>query len=212
MPLMEIDIGQYIGAVNRQVASRDLDGKPVRVTTSTRTYPTTPEDLWDAVTSAERIPRWFMPISGDLRLGGRYQLEGNAGGEILVCDPPRHLRITWEFGGQVSWVEVRIDAHESGARLALEHASPVDDGSWKQFGPGAAGVGWDLAIVGLTQHVSGGVIAGPDAGMKWMMSENGLQYVRASSEAWGRAWIESGIDAADAPAAIARTTAFYTGS
>ena len=31
------------------------------------------------------------PISGDLRLGGRYQLQGNAGGEILVCEPPQHL-------------------------------------------------------------------------------------------------------------------------
>ena len=48
--------------------------------------------MWDAVTSAERIPRWFLPISGDLRLGGRYQLEGNAGGEVLECAPPARRR------------------------------------------------------------------------------------------------------------------------
>src|SRR5882724_8555264 len=29
---------------------------------------------WDAMTNAERIPRWFLPISADLRLSGRYQL------------------------------------------------------------------------------------------------------------------------------------------
>lgn len=38
--------------------------------------------MWDACTDPERIPRWFLPISGDLRLNGRYQLEGNAGGAI----------------------------------------------------------------------------------------------------------------------------------
>ena len=49
-----------------------------------------------------------MPVSGDLRLGGRFQLQGNAGGGITRCAPPRHLAVTWEFGGQVSWVDVRL--------------------------------------------------------------------------------------------------------
>jgi uncharacterized protein YndB with AHSA1/START domain len=43
------------------------------------------------------IPRWFLPIAGDLRLGGRFQLEGNAGGEITECRPPRRLAVTWEL-------------------------------------------------------------------------------------------------------------------
>ena len=52
-----------------------------------RTYDTTIDDLWDACTNPDRIPRWFLPISGDLRLNGRYQLEGNAGGTIERCEP-----------------------------------------------------------------------------------------------------------------------------
>ena len=56
-----------------------------------RTYETTIVDLWDAITSAERIPRRFLPISGDLRLGGRYQLEGHAG----VRSRPVMRRTTW---------------------------------------------------------------------------------------------------------------------
>jgi hypothetical protein len=51
-----------------------------------RTYDATPEDVWDALTDPERIVRWFLPIKGDLRIGGRFSLEGNAGGEILRCD------------------------------------------------------------------------------------------------------------------------------
>jgi len=43
-----------------------------------RAYPAPVEDVWDACTSADRIGRWFLPVTGDLRAGGKYQLEGNA--------------------------------------------------------------------------------------------------------------------------------------
>jgi peptidoglycan hydrolase CwlO-like protein len=36
-----------------------------------RSYDAEIEELWDAVTNAERIPRWFAPITGELKLGGR---------------------------------------------------------------------------------------------------------------------------------------------
>jgi uncharacterized protein YndB with AHSA1/START domain len=48
--------------------------------TITQVYAAPVEDVWDACTNPARIPRWFLPVSGELRLGGRYQLEGNAGG------------------------------------------------------------------------------------------------------------------------------------
>ena len=35
-----------------------------------RTYATTCEDLWSAVTEPERLARWFAPVSGDLAVGG----------------------------------------------------------------------------------------------------------------------------------------------
>jgi uncharacterized protein YndB with AHSA1/START domain len=97
---MTIDVIRLIGAVTREVSAREKDGAPARVLVATRTYNTSIEDLWDALTSAERIPRWFLPISGDLKLGGRFQLEGNAGGEILQCEPPRRLGVTWGMQGQ----------------------------------------------------------------------------------------------------------------
>ena len=72
-----------------------------------------PADLWDACTNIDRIPRWFLPITGDLRVGGHYRLEGNANGTILTCDPPREFTATWECGGDVSWIEVRITGEGS---------------------------------------------------------------------------------------------------
>ena len=106
---MDIDeVRDYLGAVERTVCSLERDGKPARAVTLARSYKTTVEDVWDAVSNGERIPRWFLPISGDLKLGGRYQLEGNAGGVITACERPSYFAVTWEFGGDVSWVEVRI--------------------------------------------------------------------------------------------------------
>ncbi len=98
--------------------------------------------------------RWFAPVEGDLRLGGRYQVEGNAGGTIERCEAPHLFEATWEFGGGVSWVLVTIAGEGAdAARLTLEHRGEVPDEFWTQFGPGATGVGWDLGFFGLAAYL-----------------------------------------------------------
>ena len=209
---MEFDIPRQIGAVTRRVETRLHEGQPARVVVAARTYDTTVDDLWDAVTNKERIPRWFLPVSGDLRLGGRYQLQGNAGGTITRCEPPRVVAMTWEFGGEVTWLEVTLEPTADGrSLLRLEHVARVPDPRWDEFGPGAVGVGWDTALLGLGQYVATGTAVDPREGMAWLGSENGREFVRSSSEDWCRASIAAGTDAAAARAAAARTTAAYTG-
>ena len=92
---VEINVIRYIGAVTREVQSRDYDGRPARVVVASCAYDTTIDDVWDAITNAERIPRRFLPISGELRLGGRYQLQCNASGQITSCEPP----VVWRSPG-----------------------------------------------------------------------------------------------------------------
>ncbi len=105
---MDLDVERLLGAVERTVSSLDRDGQAARAVTLARGYATTVEDLWDAVTNTERIRRWFLPVSGRLEPGGRFQLEGNAGGTIMHCKPPAYLGLTWELGGDVvSWVSLR---------------------------------------------------------------------------------------------------------
>ncbi len=77
---MSSNIARFIGADVREVGGREHEGRTARVVVATRSYDTTIEDVWDALTNAERIPRWFLPVTGDFRPGGRYQFEGNAGG------------------------------------------------------------------------------------------------------------------------------------
>jgi uncharacterized protein YndB with AHSA1/START domain len=208
-----IDVDHQISAVERTIGDRVLEAGAARVLMTSQSYAATLEELWDACTSAERIPRWFMPISGDLRLGGRYQLEGNASGTIERCDPPRSFAATWEYGGEVSWIEVRLDPEgDARTRLTLEHIAHVDDSRWLQYGPGAVGVGWELALAGLGLHVATGAANDPAESAAWMGSPEGIEFVTRSSGGWADASVAAGTDATEARAAAERTTAFYTGT
>ena len=210
---MMIDVEHEISAASRQVGSRTLDAGEARVVTITQTYDAAVEDVWDACTNADRIPRWFLPVSGDLKQGGRYDLEGNASGTIETCDPPHGFAATWEFDGDVSWIDVRLtDADGGRTELRLEHIAHVDDTRWTEFGPGAVGVGWDLALMGLAAHLrAGGAAVDRDEAAAWAMSDEGRAFMTRSSEAWRDASIAAGTDPDQATASAERTTAFYTG-
>ena len=208
-----IDVKHQINEVRREVGTKVLEAGEARVVTISQTYEGSLDDVWHACTNPERIPRWFLPVSGDLRLGGRYQLEGNAGGTIERCDPPNSFAATWEFGGEISWIEVRLAEQPDGRiRFELEHVAHVADERWAQFGPGAVGVGWDLALVGLARHMSGGAPMDPQQGAAWAGSDEGREFISLSSEQWCQASIAAGTPVAEAQAAAARTTAFYTGT
>jgi len=206
------DVQHQINAVSRVVGSVALEAGQARTLTISQTYAAPLADVWDACTSAERIPRWFLPVSGDLVLGGRYQLEGNAQGTISECDPPRGFDVTWEYGSEVSWVEVRLsDEGPDRTRFELHHIAHVDDERWAQFGPGAVGIGWDSGLLGLAGHLSSGTGVDPADAMAWMASPEGVDFITRSSAAWAEASIVAGTDAAAATAAMHQCTAAYTG-
>ena len=207
---MPINIQTHLNAVNRSVSSLERDAKPARAVTLSRTYPTTLEDLWDAVTNGDRIPRWFLPVSGDLVQGGRYQLEGNAGGLITTCEQLSHFALTWEFAGDVSWVEVSVsDEADTHTRLTLTHTALLSE-HWDEYGPGATGVGWEMGLMGLAIH-----LAQPDEPMPdeaaFATSTEGRAFIAGSSEAWAQAAVAAGEEPGAAHEAAMRTTAFYTG-
>ncbi len=206
---MDFDVAAHLNTVERSVSSLERDGQPARAITLARSYETTVEDLWDAVTNGDRLPRWFLPVTGELQLGGRYQLEGNAGGLITACDRLSHLGLTWEFGEDVSWVEVRFCDDGAGhARLTLTHTALLSE-HWDQYGPGATGVGWEMGLMGLGLHLDQPDAPMPDEAA--FATPNGKAFVYLSSEAWGQAAIASGTDPSTARAAARRTAGFYTG-
>lgn len=208
----DMDVLRFIGAVAHQVHTREHQGRPARVVVASCAYDTAIDDLWDAITNPERIPRWFLPISGDLRQGGSYQLQGNARGQITACEPPQTFSLTWEFGGQISWVNVQLtEMSDGGTELRLEHIAHVPDDFWNQYGPGAVGVGWELSMLGLARHIETGGALDPKQGAEWPTTKEGQEFVRRSSEQWCRASIAAGTPEQAAREAAGRTTAFYTG-
>jgi uncharacterized protein YndB with AHSA1/START domain len=169
-----IDIVHQISAISRQVAA---DTETATVTLERR-YPAAVSDVWDAITDPDRVRRWFLPLTGDLRPGGTFQLEGNAGGEVISCEPPRHLAVT--FGGESSLVDVRLSADGQQTLLILEHSVPLSLAG-SSAGALYVGPGWDGALLGVALYLDGQVAEDPVAAAN---SREAQQFSVESIEAW----------------------------
>ena len=200
----------HLNAVDRSVSFFERDEQPASSVTLSRTFATTVEDLWDAVTDPDRIPLWFTPITGVLELNGRFQLEHNASGSITQCEPQSHFALTCEFAGDISWVDVDLDNEIPGhVRLTLTHTTYISE-HWDTYGPGATGVGWEMGLLGLALYITDPNFQRPDPN-EFAFSPDGKAMLTASSNAWGQAAIEAGTDAQTAQTAANQTTVFYTG-
>lgn len=177
-----IEIKDQLDAIHRRV---DRTGESVGVLLRRR-YEAEVADVWSALTEPDRVRRWFFPLSGDLRVGGDFQLEGNAGGEILACDAPSYLRLT--FGGPTSVVELRLEADGDDTVLELAHAVPLD-----MAGSGAGalfvGPGWDGAFLALGLFLAGVEADDPVAAAN---SPEGIEFARRSVDVWVDVVTESG--------------------
>lgn len=210
--MSDIDSGPQVHAVTRELRDVERDGEPMKAVVATQTYADPIADVWDALTTPERLARWFAPVSGDFRLGGRFQIEGNAEGEVLTCEEPHTLAITWEFNGGVSWVDVVLAEVDGGTRLTLTHTAPPIPGFWDTYGPGAVGIGWDLALLGLALHL-------PDperdtraeALATWEGGDDYRAFVDGTAASWAAAARTAGVDAEVAAGWEAATAAFYKG-
>ena len=107
------------------------------------------------------------------------------------------------------WLGRRVPHRSAeGTTLRLEHVALVEDfpDKWDEFGPGAVGVGWDLSLLGLAEHLATGGDVNADLG-----DPAGVELIRRSSDGWRQASIDYGTPVEQAEAAAARTTAAYTG-
>jgi uncharacterized protein YndB with AHSA1/START domain len=187
-----IDITNQIDAIHREVSRPTVESGEVVSALLRRRYDAPIEDVWNAVTNPDRITRWLMPVSGELREGGDFQLEGNASGRILRCEPPRLLRAT--FGAETSIVEVRLTPDGEGSTtLELEHTVPIE-----MAGSGAGalyvGPGWDGAFMSLALYLAGNVADDPVAAAN---SPETQKFNRQSVHAWTAVIEQSGTAGPD---------------
>jgi uncharacterized protein YndB with AHSA1/START domain len=157
---MIIDIAEQIGAISREVTQQQTESGETVAVTLQRRYPADQADVWEAITDPERVRRWFLPITGDLREGGSFQLEGNANGDIITCEAPRHLVVT--FGHASSIVDVVLSSDDDHTLLKLTHSVPVELAG-TTAGALYVGPGWDGALLGLALYLTGEVVGDPVA-------------------------------------------------
>lgn len=204
------DAGSQIEAADRALATREVDGREAKVLSLSQEFGTDVKDTWEALTDPARLARWFLPVTGELRLGGTYQLEGNAGGTVTACDPPHSFAATWEFGGGVSWIEVELTAVTADrTRFTLRHIAHPEE-HWRTYGPGAVGIGWDLALFGLATHLSTGVDNDAAEFEAWSTSAEGQAFITDSGRRWRAADVAAGEDPDQAKAAAERSIAFFS--
>ena len=205
-------MNSFEGALTRNLLERQHEGAPCRVVAMSLSLAAPLAALQGAIRSKSEIAQWFTEVEGDFELGGRFDIKDNANGTILACSDEAWL-MTWEVFGTTSWLRLEFSENEGRSTLTLEHIHPKASGSedhWKMFGPGATGLGWGMALMGLHHHLDPAL----DASMlaQWWASDAGKDYLRISTEKWGLAHQEFG-ESEDAAQAAAKATAdFYRGA
>lgn len=178
---MIFDMLTELDAIRRAVARGE--GTAV-VVTLTREYDAEAEDVWDALTDPQRLARWFSPVTGEFQVGGTFEVQGNASGEILRCDRPTWLSVT--FGAPESVVDLRLDAVGQRTTLELSHRFPFEASAAEALYPGP---GWDGAFLGLGIYLRGDAIGDP---MEAANSPEVIGFNAGSIDRWVAAVEESG--------------------
>ena len=131
---------------------RSVDGKGVvRMEGS---YDTGIDDLWSALTHAQRLARWIAEVEGDLHLGGAFRATFTSGwegpGRVDACEPPRYLLVTMAPGREEETViEAVLVADGDQTRLVVEERGiPLEELA-------AHGAGWQAHLEGLAAHGAG---------------------------------------------------------
>jgi uncharacterized protein YndB with AHSA1/START domain len=89
----------------------------------------TPERVWEALTTAEFSRKYFsgLAVESELKVGGAFVVRMPDGsihisGEVIECDPPRRLTVTWN----VNWPGL---VEKLGATLVTYKIEPAGDGT-----------------------------------------------------------------------------------
>jgi uncharacterized protein YndB with AHSA1/START domain len=197
------DVARWVAETSRDVRRGALSSGDGYAAVLQRNYDASVEDVWDAITTPRRLEQWFLPVSGDLRPGGTFQLEGNAHGEILECIPPHLFRVTWLYGDNPrNEVVARVSAAAGGgASLELEHGAPGQGEAAAGFILGV-GPGWDPALVALGTYLRGEI---PDKTW-WETSPEARELIGRSIKAWSAVLNERGVASPDAVARAAEAS------
>jgi uncharacterized protein YndB with AHSA1/START domain len=141
-----------------ELQHRRIPAGEARVAVFTRTYDAPIEDVWDACTNPDRLRRWYVPVTGELRVGGNFQQVNMGSGTVLVCEKPRLLKLS--LGGGADEIELRLSPGpaDGATTLELQHATTLDSheiGGQSYDAIFCMGGGYYPRLLALDQHLHG---------------------------------------------------------
>jgi uncharacterized protein YndB with AHSA1/START domain len=89
-------------------------------------FPTSPEEVWQALTDPDELEQWFAnDVELDPRPGGAGVFRWDDGEErratVVVADPRERLVLDWDEQGEVEFL---VEPVEDGTRLLVRETSP----------------------------------------------------------------------------------------
>lgn len=113
------------------------------------------DTVWKALTDARELERWF-PLEarvdpgegGSIFMSWKNEYAGES--EILVWDPPFHLRVRWVEGAEVT--DYRLEASGGRTLLRVTSSFPSLDSGWDDWVEGTRR-GWRFMLASLRQYL-----------------------------------------------------------
>lgn len=142
------DLALWLAATQRRVELSDTTGTATLI----RRFNYSSDRIWAAFSDAKQLAKWFGTVIGDLQAGSTVTTDVGAPfpikSQILRCEPPQHLAITWQYGDTgptpVDEVEMQLTMQGDQTLMVLQHRSSAKGKWW--FG---AGAGWEFALIKL---------------------------------------------------------------
>jgi uncharacterized protein YndB with AHSA1/START domain len=142
----------------------------------------TPEKVWEALTTAEFSRRYFFGfgVEVDLKVAGSFVVRAPDGsvhisGEVIECDGPKKLTITWNVNWPglveklgVTLVSYEIEPAGAAVRLTLteSHDRPISDDILE-----GGRMGWPAILSGLKSLLETGEALAVEMGPPHRMLE-----------------------------------------
>ncbi|MBM7784544.1 SRPBCC domain-containing protein [Tenggerimyces flavus] len=120
------DLAEWLRATDRSLTR---SGRARSIALRRTFADATPDEVWAACTEPERLGRWLGVVAGDLIEGGTVTVDlggrdDTATCEVVRCDQPRRLTLTWQWPGEVDTaLDLRLRSAGDAVELLLEHVA-----------------------------------------------------------------------------------------
>lgn len=139
--------------------SDDANGPETRTAAGEIEIDAPVERVWRALTEARELERWF-PLEAEVEPGsdGRIWMswgnEFGAWSAVRVWDPPRHLGVAWEMGGDApaQVTDYHLEGRSGRTHLRVVTSGFPADASWDDMVEGTR-LGWAFELAQLKQYL-----------------------------------------------------------